>query len=314
MIYFIIPLIHPNHKGVDDYDVVESCLEKTLISINNIIGEVKVILVANKKPEFIDSYNNIIFIQIKAKIFDIIKDLDTESVSFHKINPKYFSILKMNGKYHNKDKGLKYFIGLNYLANLSQRPKYIGLIDGDDYLHKNLYKYLENQNPRFNLFNIHSGYLLTEDVDTNLYTLDNFSNICGTNRIFRYNKLKKALKHRLNYNIKNIPMNDNLVIDDQYIINLINIIKNKPYAWNIIPLFLGKHVIRYPNGYAHKLYNFFNIMNINKRIAIKYQHINNHSNRNNNQNHIIVKKFRDKGYIRHDIKNKDEILKNFIQN
>ena len=321
MINFIIPLIHPEHIGVNDYNYINSCLKKTIESINNIsTPNIGVIVVGHIKPDWCKNYKNkIIFIYAKASLFTILKNLDCNITKSNDVqHQSYQNLINMNGKYHNKDKGLKYLIGLCYIANLpnSKKPKYVGLIDGDDFIHKNIYNYLENQNPKINLFNINRGYLLSKDEATNtisLYNLDNFSKLCGTNRIFKYSKLKLILKHRLSFNIKNIKINENNIIDDIFIENLCYLINNKPHAWNIIPLFLGKHVIKYQCGYSHKIYTHFNIKNIEQRLAIKYQHDNNHSNRNKNDNENIIKKYTQKGFIsnKHNQDQVQSILKQF---
>ena len=81
------------------------------------------------KSKLRQKYHKVHFIIVRSKIFQILKDLDgydlmiggqiTLSKITSNIPLKYQTYLEMRGKYHNKDKGLKYFIGLLYYFRFS---------------------------------------------------------------------------------------------------------------------------------------------------------------------------------------------------
>ena len=142
MISFIIPIIHPLHKHINNYQDILICLMRTLDNLLNTHVKVTIIVVAHKIPEwFQKKYQMVYFIKIQSKLFNFLKDLDGEKTVQNigegevegevekeremevegegekkdigprlEIPSKYKTYLSMNGKFHNKDKGLKYFL------------------------------------------------------------------------------------------------------------------------------------------------------------------------------------------------------------
>ena len=75
---------------------------------------VNIIVVCHKKPNwFLITDKRIKFIFVNSIIFNNLKNLDEKSknIIYYK-NNIYYEYLNYPGKFHNKDKGLKYFIAL----------------------------------------------------------------------------------------------------------------------------------------------------------------------------------------------------------
>ena len=323
MIAFIIPIIHPDHNKIVNYHDISICLKRT---INNLLQQSKtciIIIVCNKYPFKCKLFGNrVTFLIGDNYIFKLLYKLDDQTLLLENIpnNSIYKSYLKMRGQFHNKDKGLKYFIGLLYCFNCSktQYIKYIGLIDGDDFININLNEILNRIPEDLNLFIVSKGYLM---ISTNnsinntnkIYKLSNFSNLCGTNRFFRKINLEQQIKKRLNYKITPKIIN-NLINSNKITNNLIYTIfdhigKTTP-AWTILPNFFGVHRIILQTGYYHPFNNKFRIYEIPNRVAIKYIHNSNHSNIDKKEN--IVERYKIKSFIEKD-DNGDLHLNNIIK-
>lgn len=340
MISFIIPIINPLHSQVKNYQEILTCLARTLDNLLNSHVKVTIIVVAHQIPNWLrQKYHRVHFIIVRSKIFQILKDLDgydlmvggqiTLSKMTSNIPLKYQTYLEMRGKYHNKDKGLKYFIGLLYYFQLPtrQRTKYLGLIDGDDFISKNLASIL-NQLPEWaNLFYVNQGYNMYSDsigrasesqVINQLFPLDNFSNVCGSNRFFRSQNLESLIKNRLRYQFP-ISLLEKLrvsrqvqeTIIDQIMFN----INQRPQSWNILPGFLGIHRLIFQEEgkltYLHPFLKRFQLYPIPGRVAIKYNHTNNHSNYENTNHNELINRYQERGQITtmsHNIQNYHHIL------
>ena len=310
MITYIIPIIHPDHERVLNYSDVTVWLEKTLQSIKKHSVPTQVIVVCHKPLENVGHWEkrNVIFIQVKSRLFELLKELDSraskgsedtnkqEGISNYKPFSDY---LNLKGEYHNKDKGLKYFIGLLYCSLLppSKKPSFVGLIDGDDYLHIDIGKWLLREAPRkCNLFAIETGYMVFSDgiiddpehhykrlVVTGCYPLVNFSQLCGSNRFLRYSFLKDKIRHRLNYNFgKDVLQRfySNKYFGPEIAKQFAYQVSRKPRAWSILPMFLGNHRLlrsRTCQEPPHPFQKFFNIGTIPFPAAIKFVHNTNHS-------------------------------------
>ena len=274
MISFIIPIIHPNHESKPNMKLINHNLYTTITNIKKIKSDKLIIIVTHYLPTFYNKDKEVVYLLLTAEIFDY---LNKENPSID----KYETFLSMPGEIHNKDKGLKYFIGLLWLFN-TKYTEYIFLGDGDDYIHCNLLIYLNKISKHINLFFINKGYL---KINSKLYYLDDFTNTCGTNRIFKTTFLKKTL-FQLIYPFKNKEKINKLIIrkqfNDQFITFLLNNIKEKPRAWTFIPLFLGVHRV-YLNPekqiFCHFILQKFNFKFLNLRLVIKNVHESNHSTR-----------------------------------
>ena len=283
MITFIIPLIHPNHSKVKSYSDIFNYLSRTIINLLNQTIDVNIIIVCHKKPKwFLNTDKRIKFIFVNSIIFNILKNLDEKSknIIYYKDN-KYYEYLNYPGKYHNKDKGLKYFIALLYLSLEKNKPDFVGIIDGDDFIDINLGKYLMNQPLKYNQFFINKGYLMLAKNDSinieisSIYKIKKFTDICGSNL--------------LNNFYKNRIVNELLI--NEIIIN----IKENPNAWKVLPLFLGKHQMYIGNKVSHNFHYLFKIKYIPFFACVKFLHTNNHSLCKEYNEKKMIKKYTQKG-------------------
>jgi hypothetical protein len=274
MLSFIIPIINPLHDSKPNMKKIQHNLYQTITNIKKINVPKLIIIVTHSIPNFYNNDKEVIYLILTADIFDY---LGKENPPLNNFN----EWLIMPGENHNKDKGLKYFLGLLWLFN-KKTPEYIFLADGDDFIHSNLLFYLNKLSKKNNLFYLNKGYL---KIEKKLYYLDDFTNTCGTNRIFKANFFKKTLfnlihpfRHRdqINKLVKYRQFNNNLIrlLSDNIII--------KPRAWTFIPLFLGVHRI-YLNQehhiFCHYILQKFNFKFLNLRLVIKNVHESNHSTR-----------------------------------
>ena len=317
MLYFIIPLIHPLHKKIKNFLNINLYLKNTINNLLSIDNTVKIIIIGYKKPIWINFYKSVvIFIEIDGNLLDILRKLDdnTDTITKYNNNKLYKKYLNMDGKFHNKDKGFKYFIGLLFISqlNIKNQPMFIGLIDADDYIRKDILSILNKQSIHKNEFYINNGYILFSEGNENnviksIYKTNKFTNICGSNRFYRFPYLRNILidKLKLNQIKKNTLYNliNNYKCNNKLIINILNLI-NKSDSWKILPSFLGIHRLYYPNNkLTSKFHRQFNRVYLNDFLAIKLIHNDNHSSSNTicDQSNIINR-----------YKHKKIILKNSI--
>ncbi len=305
MIAFIIPIIHPAYPRLNSYKNILIYLSGTLNSLINCQEERLIIVVGHYFPDWlIKQFIKVHFIKLKSDIFKFLKDLDGRRNTTNQIivPNKYRCYINLSGTYHNKDKGLKYFIGLLYLNYLKINNKFVYLMDGDDFVINNIGEIVNSSPKNINMFVVQYGYLMfsnCKNINTNtleidrIYKLDDFSNVCGSNRIFRshilQNKIKKYLDYNIPINVLNTFIKKRLV-DEKFITILINNIKKFPNKWNILPKFLGTHRIfhKSSNSYPHNFIRRFTIREIPIRSAIKYIHTSNHSCNNIDTSHNTI--------------------------
>ena len=115
------------------------------------------------------------------------------------------------------DRGTKHTLGLNeVLKAKSDKNHYVMFVDADDFIHRDLVKYIY-ENTCIDFFRIKKGYKLGKD-----YTyekMNNFSNVCGTSNITRIDLLSK------NLNLQDITLNSTqgkiLQTTDDYYLKMI---------------------------------------------------------------------------------------------
>ena len=315
MITYIIPIIHPSHKGISSYNDILICLKRTLDSLIKQPKKTTIIVVAHMIPKWFKTCyknKNIHFIILKAQVFDFLKDLDEIKIGDTKSMGKvknllpniYKKYINMQSAFHNKDKGLKYFIGLLYCFNLSpaKKTKYIYLMDGDDFIYTNLIKILETSPSNINMFVVQQGYIMFSKSLGNfndrlniekVYRLSDFSNVCGSNRIFKASSLENNIKRRLKMSLTSNKLKylvKHKIVTNNLIDNIMININKTPNAWTILPNFLGLHRLRLDdtNKYPHNFMNLFKIASIPIRSAIKFMHNTNHSCNDTNVNSSIT--------------------------
>ncbi len=322
MISFIIPVIHPQHVKITCYTDILICLTRTLDNLLDRPGNPTIIVVSHEIPLWLKKkYHQVHFIILKAAIFNFLKDLDgvansDQTSELDNIPNKYHKYLQMKSQYHNKDKGLKYFIGLLYYYNLPKREKrkFIGLIDGDDFIHKNLGKILNKAKSHMDMFVVQKGYAMfskslgkfTDPLTVNLfYELDNFSNVCGSNRFFKSTSLEEKLKRRLRFKIPDqeiVNLIKTKTVNDRLIHFISFNINSHPDAWSILPNFFGIHRLVLSDGISlpHHFMSNFNMVEIPIRASIKFIHTTNHSCDQNNKNiqNEIITRYKNIGLIK----------------
>jgi len=337
MIAFIIPLIHPDHKSIKSYQNIFDMLYRTVQSIKKQRGDVLVVVICHSIPSWSDGVKKFVkFIQVSSTLFTIHHTLDhltyqknlsdnpedtPEALKINEIllDPvyqPYHTYLSLNGMYHNKDKGLKYYLGLLYLFKFSQHHQidYVGLVDGDDFFHHNLSRFL-GRTEGADMFVVEQGYLLFSDTTpsqdfhvTDHYPIRNFSNICGSNRFFCYKKLSYVINRRLHaiinaFNLKTLfrqrRVTESLISDI-----MLNIV-DSPNAWSILPNFLGTHRLKQAHCHQpiHPFQDKFTIKVIPFRAAIKSMHTDNHSYTNPSARQELVQRYIENGTIKPDLTN-----------
>ena len=350
MLYYIIPLIDPNHNSVQNtYNQIFSLLKKTVKSLVSKNKACHVVIVGSKKPTWLVNYTNLFpeqisFILLRSNIFTLMAKIDDGTKIFKNIyhdvdiqfskNPvnddipqAYHRYFNMRGAFHNKDKGLKYFIGIVYCKLLQDQKSdldldkhFIALIDGDDFIHSHMIRYLQNLPKDIDLSYVDQGYLLKTNMNQSahkdrvtlqqvesLYAVNGLSNICGSNRFFRMSSLVKSVYHRLQPVFSNDALYTLLYhrkIHGLFIKQFLNNIKNRPNAWNILPTFLGIHRLEdgRNNMPIHPIQNFFRKKPIPFRSAIKHIHSFNHSQILGDDMDVCVERYREKNMIAFQIK------------
>ena len=92
-----------------------------MINLTHLGKLVKIIVICHEKPQWYKDFSqSTTFIVVKSQLFDILKHFDDGSLKYQNVKNIYIDYLTLRGHYHNKDKGLKYFIGLLYLSKLRQ--------------------------------------------------------------------------------------------------------------------------------------------------------------------------------------------------
>jgi hypothetical protein len=315
MLSCILPLIHPEHRSVQNYAKIEQCLLWTLQNLLQHSTSIIVVIVGHRPPAWIHIFEKQVhFIQLDALLFQSIKDLDDGTCTLEDVPPRFLPYLTSSGMFHNKDKGLKYFIGLLYLTLLPKKlqPDFVGIIDADDFIRRDIGKQLDRTPSHMNMFIIQQGYLMMSPTSTSvshlhitgLYPLRDFSHICGTNRFFRFRPLCDLLWRRLRPDIPPQPLTilkSQRRIGDACIRAILSNIKNKPNAWTVLPKFLGLHRIVESNGVSppHPFASKFNMWILPGRNAVKFVHDQNHScEQTGDESHTsLVQRYIEQGHI-----------------
>jgi hypothetical protein len=369
MLYYIIPLIDPIHRSVfRKYNSILALLKKTVRSLLHQKTRTTVVVVGSRRPRWFSNYqklfpNRFFFIQLQAEIFRWMAQIDDGSKKFKNmyhdldimssneiinadVPQRYHRYFHMRGEFHNKDKGLKYFIGILFVKwyhswqislesqknkkNLPSSQDFVGLIDGDDFIHQEVVNYLHHLPPNIDFTYVDQGYILKTEFGTNfsrdriqgnqvqaLYAVETFSQICGSNRFFRLSSLAQCLDHRLQASITESAKKTLLfgkVANGLLIQDILANIDKKPNAWNILPTFLGIHRVEDErNGMPlHPIQDFFTKKPIPFRAAIKHLHSFNHSQSNGDDLKACIDRYQEKNKIAYQIKRwMPKILKEF---
>lgn len=178
---FVIPLVHPLGKKVRDYGRVENILRETLRSITSqTSGAERVVVVCHRVPGW------------HAEFSGLVRFL---SVGEH----PGFSAGRNDVQI---DKGMKYALGLQYAFTNHPAP-YVMLMDGDDFLHRDFCRTVEEFMPDCPG---RDGLIVTEGWNASLrpsgsgmfseavYRVSDFDKTCGSCRVFFCEPLRKNLE------------------------------------------------------------------------------------------------------------------------
>ena len=209
-----------------------------------------------------------------------------------------------------------------------RKTKFIGLIDGDDFIHKELGKILNKVPSIINMCVVQKGYAMfskqlgefKDPLQINkVYELDNFSNVCGSNRFFKADSFEKKIKRRLSFKIQEYGLRGFLqsrTVNNKFVDHIMININRHPDAWTILPNFFGIHRLVLSDGVSlpHHFMSFFNIAEIPIRSSIKFIHTTNHSCGPNNKNNQtdIISRYKKIGIIKKNDNGINEINKKIL--
>lgn len=305
MLTCLIPIIHPEHASLRDDIGVDRCLFWTLYNLLQHHTPIRVVVLGHRPPSWIGRMQKWVdFVQLDARIFRVLCQLDDGSLELEQAPEEFRPYLELGGFYHNKDKGLKYFLGLLYLSRLPQRrqPEWVALIDGDDYIHRGVGRQLRRVPQEVDLVTVERGYLLFGEVPPpviqegvglcidGIYPLCDFSHVCGSNRFFRFRPLCERLWRRLNPVIPEAlseKLTKKHMVGDRLVRCIVEGAMWNPDAWGVLPKFLGVHRIvatdecgegtTVDNAPPHQFSTRFTRLVFPGRMAVKFVHSNNHS-------------------------------------
>lgn len=177
---FVIPVVHPSGKKVRDYGTVENILRETLRSITaQTSGVERVVVVCHRLPGW------------HAEFSGLVRFLNVGDHAGFAAGRNDVQV----------DKGMKYALGLQY-AFASHASPYVMLMDGDDFLHQDFCRTVEERMPDCPG---RDGFIVTEGWNASLrrrgpkmfseavYRVSAFDKTCGSCRVFFTQPLQTRL-------------------------------------------------------------------------------------------------------------------------
>ncbi len=176
-ITFVLPLVHPQGAKVENYAVVEAILRETLTSLMAQAGpSPHVVVVCHQAPDWAEDFGP----QVR---FLVIAD-----------HPGFAA-----GHNHVQvDKGMKYVLG-TWVALRDHAPAWVMLMDGDDFVHRDLLTHLQVQDPPEDGFLLAGGYHAALRPAATGFRLEaalrvnTFNDTCGSCRVFRAEALERRI-------------------------------------------------------------------------------------------------------------------------
>lgn len=181
----VVPVVHPEHRNVKDYSVVDAHLKVAATSIANQDEPTMTVVIGHRPPAWLAEYREtMVFVDI------------AESV-------------EMRGQLPTPvDKGIKMLIG----THLAQRIANAGVIltaDADDLLAADITARVGDHlsaNPDSNGVCWTYGYVLMMKPDGDgsvyigpVYEIRHFNRYCGTCRAITWSRVQQAMRHSLNH-------------------------------------------------------------------------------------------------------------------
>ncbi|WP_299410242.1 glycosyltransferase family A protein [uncultured Roseobacter sp.] len=176
-ITFVLPLVHPQGGKVENYAVVEMILRETLTSLTAQHGpRPHVVVVCHQAPDWAGDFaDHVTFLVIPE-------------------HPGFAA-----GRNHVQvDKGMKYVLG-TWVALMEPAPDWIMLMDGDDFVHRDLLVHLQGQEVAEDGFLLAGGYHAALRPASTGFQLEaalkvnTFNDTCGSCRVFRASTLKDRI-------------------------------------------------------------------------------------------------------------------------
>ncbi|WP_350291620.1 glycosyltransferase family A protein [uncultured Croceitalea sp.] len=166
MLTFIVPV--KSKVVTSDWDRFSQLLERTLKSIcNQTDSNFKVVVVCHEIPETTFCHNKLHYVL----------------VDFEPPNPDDFDSSKSFYKAKEMDKGKKILLGVEY-ASKSFKTDYIMTVDSDDYVSKNISKFVNSSSGNIPGWYIKNGYVHVEGRKFLVKTFK-FNYLCGSSIIVK---------------------------------------------------------------------------------------------------------------------------------
>ena len=185
MLTFLICIKHP--ENAKSYKETWDILENTLESIHNQSDRnFNAVVVCNEARNFFDKNKNITnceFIELPDWQAPCrLSEWGVKNNTFTK---------KQSLRKARIDKGCKYLVGLNYIHKHKKQNHYVMPMDGDDFVHKDLAKYVNSNSADF--YAITKGYKLGKNLT--YQNMENFNTTCGTSNIFNLDLISKYIQY-----------------------------------------------------------------------------------------------------------------------
>jgi hypothetical protein len=166
MLVFLISLRHPDNAN--DFTQVEKLLS---ITLNSICGQTnndfRIVVVCNKLPNIEFKDDRIFYHVVDFPVPSKLKASELEA------EPKF------------KDKGTKYMAGLLYSRRFE--PKYVYIVDSDDWVNVNLISFLEKK-PTYPIWCVSKGFIVNYP-SKEYKSISGLSRYCGSTFIYDFKYL-----------------------------------------------------------------------------------------------------------------------------
>jgi len=183
MISFILCVKH--FKNCYSYNDTWKLLENTLLSVSNqTANNFEIIVVANKILDKFKEHKNI----KNLKFVEVDWNSPTLQNKWQIGNGVSRETGQLNAQY---DKGTKYIKGLQHISETTDERHYIMPMDADDFIHKNLLEYVNN-NQDVDVFTVERGFILDHNYNFG-YIHSKFNQKCGTCNIVSLELLKTII-------------------------------------------------------------------------------------------------------------------------
>lgn len=183
---FVIPLVHPRHPRVKDYDTVEALLRLTLANLaGQSYDDVHVVVVCHILPDWHEEVSDFVHFLVFGAREEF--PLDAKRVGFHRVA--------------HVDMGLKFLVGLSFARDRLDAD-FMMPMDADDYVRGDLaYRIVQNDVTSGG----RDGWIITRGYHVELevspewiafkaaYEVGSYNRNCGSCRILRSNNIDEKI-------------------------------------------------------------------------------------------------------------------------